>query len=85
MMEPSCHHEGSSHDASEYLYFFNKTILRHTFQGKEEVQWDENYAVLEKVAAGEMVFIDYKNGVSPQIEIKYTKANKVLIHMASHR
>ena len=54
-------------------------------QGKEEVPLDETYAVLERVAAGEMVFIDYKNGVIPQIEIKYTKGNKILIHTASQR
>ena len=54
-------------------------------KGKEEVPLDETYAVLERVAAGEMVFIDYKNGVIPQIEIKYTKGNKVLIHTASQR
>ena len=61
-----------------------KKIHLH-FQGKEEVPLDENYEILERVADGNLVFIDYKNGLSPQIEIKYTKGNKVLIHMASHR
>ena len=46
---------------------------------------DETYAVLERVAAGKMVFIDYKNGIIPQIEIKYTKGDKIMIHTASQR
>ena len=32
-------------------------------QKKEEVKLDETYAVLKRVAAGEFVFLDYKNGV----------------------
>ena len=31
-------------------------------QKKEEVDLDETYAVLKRVAAGEFVFLDYKNG-----------------------
>ena len=50
---------------------------------KEEVPLDETYAILKRVVAGEFVFIDYKNGVSPQIEIKYKKGNKKFIHKAS--
>ena len=52
---------------------------------KEEVPLDETYAILKKVAAGEFVFIDYKNGVGPQIEIKYKQGGKSFIHQASHR
>ena len=44
---------------------------------------DETYAILKRVAAGEFVFIDYKNGVGPQIEIKYKKGEKKFIHRAS--
>ena len=32
-------------------------------QLKEEVPYDETYAILKRVAAGEFVFLDYKNGV----------------------
>ena len=52
---------------------------------KEEVPLDETYAVLKRVARGEFVFLDYKNGVGPQIEIKYKKGNKKFIHQASQR
>ena len=44
-----------------------------------------DYGILERVAAGKEVFIDYKNGVMPQIRIKYMKGEKSLIHLASHR
>ena len=50
---------------------------------KEEVPLDETYAILKRVAAGEFVFIDYKNGVGPQIEIKYKRGEKKFIHRAS--
>ena len=52
---------------------------------KEEVPLDDTYAILKRVAAGEFVFIDYKNGVGPQIEIKYKRGDKTFIHQASHR
>ncbi len=52
---------------------------------KEEVPLDDTYAILKRVASGEFVFIDYKNGVGPQIEIKYKKGDKTFIHYASHR
>ena len=41
--------------------------------------------MLERVAAGQFVFIDYKNGVIPQIEIKYRLGERQLLHLASHR
>jgi hypothetical protein len=44
-----------------------------------------DYGILEEVAAGRKVFIDYKNGVMPQIRIKYMRGEKSLIHLASHR
>ena len=44
-----------------------------------------DYGILEEVAAGEAVFIDYKNGVMPQIRIKYMRGEKSIIHLASHR
>ena len=53
-------------------------------QKKEEVPLDETYAILKRVAAGEFVFIDYKNGVGPQIEIKYKRGEKKFIHRAAH-
>ena len=52
---------------------------------KEEVPLDDTYAILKRVAAGEFVFLDYKNGVGPQIEIKYKQGDKTFIHFASHR
>ena len=52
---------------------------------KEEVPLDETYAILKRVAAGEFVFLDYKNGVGPQINIKYKSGDKTFIHQASHR
>ena len=52
---------------------------------KEEVPLDDTYAILKRVASGEFVFIDYKNGVGPQIEIKYKQGDKTFIHFASHR
>ena len=68
-------------------------------QLKEEVPYDETYAILKRVAAGEFVFLDYKNGVriggaygllsityhqvGPQIEIKYKQGGKQFIHRAS--
>lgn len=36
------------------------------------------------MAEGSFVFIDYKNGVMPQVEIKYKRGDKVFIHRASH-
>ena len=36
------------------------------------------------MADGSFVFIDYKNGVMPQVEIKYKRGDKVFIHRASH-
>ena len=36
------------------------------------------------MAAGSFVFIDYKNGVMPQVNIKYTRGDRVFIHRASH-
>ena len=57
----------------------------HLLQMKEEVPLDETYAVLKRVARGDFVFLDYKNGVGPQIEIKYKKGNKKFIHQASQR
>ena len=35
---------------------------------KEEVPYDETYAILKRVAAGEFVFLDYKNGVRKWID-----------------
>jgi len=58
-------------------------IISKLWNMKEEVPLDETYAILKRVVAGEFVFIDYKNGVSPQIEIKYKKGNKKFIHKAS--
>ena len=61
----------------QYVFFL--------IQMKEEVPLDDTYAILKRVAAGEFVFIDYKNGVGPQIEIKYKQGDKTFIHFASHR
>ena len=47
--------------------------------------YDDTYSVLKSVAAGDFVFLDYKNGVGPQIEIKYKSGDKTFIHQASHR
>ena len=58
-------------------------VISKLWENKEEVPLDETYAILKRVVAGEFVFIDYKNGVGPQIEIKYKKGNKKFIHRAS--
>ena len=47
--------------------------------------YDDTYSVLKRVAVGDFVFLDYKNGVGPQIEIKYKSGDKTFIHQASHR
>ena len=54
-------------------------------QGKEVVEWDNDYGILEEVAAGDAVFIDYMNGVMPQVRIKYLRGETSLVHLASHR
>ena len=54
-------------------------------KGKKEIEFDMDYGILEEVAAGKAVFIDYMNGVMPQIRIKYMRGEKSLIHLASHR
>ena len=65
----------------------NKVITNNinhcNLKKKEEVPLDETYAILKRVAAGEFVFIDYKNGVGPQIEIKYKRGEKKFIHRAT--
>ena len=65
----------------------NKVITNNinhcNLKKKEKVPLDETYAILKRVAAGEFVFIDYKNGVGPQIEIKYKRGEKKFIHRAT--
>ena len=34
---------------------------------------------------GQFVLIDYLNGVTPQIQMKYMRGNKAIIHTASQR
>ena len=72
-------------EEEKFLEASTDPVLSAIWAGKEEVPLDETYAILERVAGGEFAFIDYKNGIIPQIEIKYKKGNKLLIHTASQR
>lgn len=49
------------------------------------VEYTNDYEVLERVASGQAVFIDYMNGVMPQVRIKYVRGQTELIHLASAR
>lgn len=46
---------------------------------------DGKYEMLEDVVTGKMVFIDYKNGIFPQMEVKYIRGGKDMIRIASAR
>jgi len=61
-------------------------IIKALWEGKQVFELDENYAVLDAVARGEQVYIDYRNGIIPQIEVRFQlEGGKTGIHLASHR
>jgi len=72
-------------EEEDYLAASNDTVLSAIWRGKEVAPLDETYAVLDRVAEGEMAFIDYKNGIIPQIQIKYSQGGSTGIHLASQR